>query len=330
MAAAIAVVRHRIEGMAPYEAAMSGLVITKYDTRGRVRREISGRALVALAHGEPRSDLFPGPWTILDDAVAAGCPVELALVPEGAWHERERWSLVARIQRTDAGGTTVPESVVLWVVRNRREIEDAMHEAGRHLPSKTGADEVAAPAAWLVRLSVGGRTGWTLWLDGDPDVLLARNGRVPLYNGPDALASAIRSEAGSFSPRDVSVLDEPSLRAILEGPPAVVDFDAAAAWFADPDREVTTQACDRALNALNMAIDVGATVGDRRLAALVDAPALGEVHDALTFGLTLLGDGSPYRDDPAAMSAAISPDAAAAATSLVSIVREHVDLIEEG
>ena len=89
------------------------------------------------------------------------------------------------------------------------------------------------------------------------------------------------------------------------------------------------EACDRALKALNMAIDVGATVGDRRLAALVDSPALGAVHDALTFGQTLLGDGSPYRDDPAAMSAAVTPDAVAATSSLVSIVREHVELIEE-
>lgn len=288
MAEALAVVRQRIEGMAPYEAAMSDLAIVKRDARGRVRREVSSRDLVALALGEPRLDLFPSErgWAILDDAVAAGSPVELALVPEGAMREAER---------------RLPE------------------------PQDADSDPSRDPVAWLVRLTLAGQTGWTLWFDGDPDALLARNGRVPVFGSLDALSTAIAREAGSFSPPAVAGIDAPSLRSVLEAPPAVVDFDGAAAWLSSPDREVTIEACDGALNALNMAIDVGATVGDCRLADLVESPALAGVHDALTFGLTLLGDGSPYRDDPAAMTTVITPESADAVASLISIVRGHLD-----
>lgn len=142
MAEALAIVRQRLEGMAPYQAAMSELAIVKRDARGRVRREVLSRDLVALALGKPRSDLFPSElgWEVLDDAVAAGWPIELAIVPEGAGHERDRWTLVARIERPGADGITVPESAILWVARSRREVEDAMRQAEKHLPQPPHGD----------------------------------------------------------------------------------------------------------------------------------------------------------------------------------------------
>ena len=171
-------------------------------------------------------------------------------------------------------------------------------------------DEVREDRPYLVRITIAGQAGWTLWFDGDPALLLAREGRVMLFSSPDALTAAIAKGPWTFSPA------------------SVVDFDAAAAWMASPDREVTTDGCDNALNALNMAIDVGATVGDHRLADLVASAALGDVYDAVTFGLTLLGDGSPYRDDPAAMIAAITPASAEAMGELVAMVSGHMHLEE--
>ena len=77
-----------------------------------------------------------------------------------------------------------------------------------------------------------------------------------------------------------------------------------------------------------MAIDVGATVGDDRLADLVSSPALGPVHDALTFGLTLLGDGSPFRNGPEAMASVVSGEAATTARALFAIVGDHLVFIQ--
>lgn len=74
-----------------------------------------------------------------------------------------------------------------------------------------------------------------------------------------------------------------------------------------------------------MATDIGATAGDERLAALVESEALLPVFDALTSGLTLLGDGSPYRDNPDAMVSAITPEAAAAVARLVALAAGHVE-----
>ena len=54
--------------------------------------------------------------------------------------------------------------------------------------------------------------------------------------------------------------------------------------------------------------------------------ALLPVFDALTFGLTLLGDGSPYRDDPDSMTRAITPEAAAAVARLVGLAAAHVEV----
>jgi hypothetical protein len=91
------------------------------------------------------------------------------------------------------------------------------------------------------------------------------------------------------------------------------------------NRPATVEACGRALNALNMATDIGATAGDDRLAALIRSAALSPVFDALTFGLTLLGDGSRYRDDPEAMTSAITPEAAATVARLVEMAAEHIE-----
>lgn len=142
MAEALSTVRRRITGMAPYAAAMSELAIVKCDARGRARRAVSGRDLVALALGAPRSELFPTErgWAALDDAVAAGSPLDLQVVPEGSWHEQDRWSLVARIGPSD-GAPRPPESVVLWVARSRREIEDAMSAARSRVSSHSASED---------------------------------------------------------------------------------------------------------------------------------------------------------------------------------------------
>lgn len=125
-------------------------------------------------------------------------------------------------------------------------------------------DEVPAVRPSLVCITIDGQTGWTFWFDGDPDVLLARDGRVMLFSTLDALSAATTNASMSFAPTAHAPLDGASLRSVLASEPAVIDFDAIAAWFSNPGREVTVEACDRALNALNMAIDVGSTVGDRR------------------------------------------------------------------
>jgi hypothetical protein len=83
--------------------------------------------------------------------------------------------------------------------------------------------------------------------------------------------------------------------------------------------------CEHALNAINMATDIGATVGDERLAALFMSDALTSAHDALTFGLTLLGDDSPYHENPTAIAAAITPEAADVAVRLLALAASHVE-----
>jgi len=136
------------------------------------------------------------------------------------------------------------------------------------------------------------------------------------------------SEAASFEPRSAARLDPTRLRSFVAAEPEVIDFDGASAWFSSPDLDASVAACDQALNALNLAIDVGATVGDDRLADLVSSPALGPVHDALTFGLTLLGDGSPFRNGPEAMASVVSGEAATTARALFAIVGDHLVFIQ--
>ena len=110
-------------------------------------------------------------------------------------------------------------------------------------------------------------------------------------------------------------------------PAAAVDFDATEAWFAGPERDISMEACDRALTALNMAVDIGATAGDTSLAAIIASPALAGVHDSLTFGLTILGDGGPFRYDAHAMIDVLSQHATAGVRQLFAIARSHVEVM---
>jgi hypothetical protein len=175
---------------------------------------------------------------------------------------------------------------------------------------------------WPVLLTCAGVHGWSLWFSGDRDLLLGRNGRVPLFASPEA---ALAVEPDAFTPPAAASLDRAALRQILAAPAAACDLDAASAWLARPDREADMTSCEQALNAIDLATDIGATAGDEALASLFLSDGLTVVHDALTFGQTLLGDGSPFRDDPAAMAAAITPEAADAAVRLLALAASHVE-----
>lgn len=178
--------------------------------------------------------------------------------------------------------------------------------------------------AWPVHLTGGGIHGWSLWFSGRTDFLLGRAGRIPLFTSPEALADALAEEPGAFTPPAAADLEPSALRQVLAAPAAAFDLVAASAWFARHDREANASACDQALNAINMAADIGATVGDERVAALFLSDAITAAHDALTFGQTLLGDGSPFRDDLAAMASAITPQAADAAVRLLALAASHL------
>ncbi len=139
MAAALAVVRGRIGGMAPHQAAMAELEIVKRDDRGRVRRRVSGRALVALALGVPEADLYGYGWLRpLDDAVRAGGNVEIELVPDGTPHERGRWWVVARYDLVGEDGAIRRDKAVLWRARSLHEAEEMRLEAELHLAALEG------------------------------------------------------------------------------------------------------------------------------------------------------------------------------------------------
>jgi hypothetical protein len=182
-----------------------------------------------------------------------------------------------------------------------------------------------AAGVWPVRLTVGGVTGWSLWCAGDTDVLLARGGRVQLFPSPDAMLEALAAPEDDFTPLAVVGLGPDVLRRVATVPAASTNLDAAAAWFSRPDRPRTVGDCDRALTAINMATDIGATAGDPRLAEVVESDDLLPVVDVLTLGLTLLGDGSPYRDNPEAMVGVITPEAAAAVARLVELAAGHIE-----
>ncbi len=134
MGGALAVVRERIEGMAPHQAAMAEIQLAKEDARGRVRRVVSGRALVGLARGVPEAELFGyGDWLPLDEAARVGRSLELDLVPDGTPHERGRWSLVVRYEQVDGTGAVLRDRAVLWVADSLAEAVEKRHEAETHL-----------------------------------------------------------------------------------------------------------------------------------------------------------------------------------------------------
>jgi hypothetical protein len=186
-------------------------------------------------------------------------------------------------------------------------------------------DPCESAGVWPVWLAAGGVEGLTLWCSGDPDLLLARDKRVQVFGSREALLTALTSPTTGLTPVTAVSLDPDTARLVVAADAATFDLDAAATWFAQPDREVSVPACDLALNAINMATDIGATAGDERLAALVASADLSPIVDVLTFGLTLLGDGSPYRDDPVAMVSAITPESAEAVAQLVQFASGHVE-----
>jgi hypothetical protein len=177
---------------------------------------------------------------------------------------------------------------------------------------------------WPVRVVADGVEGFTLWFEGDTDLLLTREGRIALFSSPDALADEVAGDPDVFSPSRLAAPLPDQLRLMAAAPPSVFDLDRARAWLGSPDRERTVEACDLVLNALNMASDVGASVGDARIAEAFASDALTPLHDALTFGLTLLGNGGPLRDNPDAMTEAITPASAAAAIGLLDLAAQHL------
>jgi hypothetical protein len=177
-----------------------------------------------------------------------------------------------------------------------------------------------------VRITVGGKTGLTLWFVGETDLLLSKGGRVQLFATSDELRAALISDRGSFAPDSASKLDGAAIDALLAAPPEYLDMDAAAAWLKKPDPGLGLEGCDSTLNAMNMAFDVAVTVGDPNMRDLFGSGALGRALDVLTFGLTLLGEGTELHRDPVAICAAVSPDAGAEAESAVRRVAAYVDL----
>jgi hypothetical protein len=146
--------------LAGIACAARGRAVEKRDARGRVRRVLTSRDLVARVRGVPPAELFPPDWgyALLEEAVAAGWPVELALVSDGAWHEHGRWSLVARFERIDIDGVVVPESTCLVAAPTRREVEDARQAAQEYLDRlDTPARAGAAPGGSRVGGSRGGQ-----------------------------------------------------------------------------------------------------------------------------------------------------------------------------
>lgn len=189
----------------------------------------------------------------------------------------------------------------------------------------TSSDPCESVGVWPVRLVAGGVDGWSLWCSGEPDLLLARDKRVQVFDSRESLVAALTSAGTDLTPATAVDLDADTARLVVGAPATTFDLDAAAQWFARPDREVSLSTCDLALSAINMATDIGATAGEERLAALVASEDLSAIVDAFTFGLTLLGDGSPYRDDPVAMVGAITPRSAEAVARLVRLASGHVE-----
>lgn len=157
---------------------------------------------------------------------------------------------------------------------------------------------------WPVRIVVGGLSGWSLWFGGDVDVLLSAHGKVPLYEAPEELRSALLSDE-AVGPDRPTRLTGPILDAILEASPAVADIDAATAWFARADRKTSRVECEVALDGMNMVADIASTVGDESLLdALSSAPII-DVLDRLTMMLTFLGQERGLTEDPDAISALV-------------------------
>lgn len=179
---------------------------------------------------------------------------------------------------------------------------------------------------WPLRLTVGGVAGWTLWFGGSIDVLLARHRRVQLFATLEALRAAVISKGGEFTPERVTGITASDLDALLATPARPNDLDAAAAWFALPDAASTLEDCSRALDAMNMATDIGATAGDQRFAHLAASEPLCGILDVLTYGLTFIGNDSPFHRDPGAMVRAMTSDARAVAARLVALAAEHVEV----
>lgn len=177
---------------------------------------------------------------------------------------------------------------------------------------------------WPVLLRVDGQQGWSLWSSGDTDLLLARDRRVQLFRTSEALVTAVTSEPNAYTPPAVR-LDAQTLQLITQGNPDLYDLDAAVDWLARPDRELTIEACQRTLDALNLATDIGAAAGDDRPTEIAASHELEGLLDALTYGLTLLGDGSAYRNNPSAMAGTITPAAVDAARRLVAIAALHIE-----
>lgn len=157
---------------------------------------------------------------------------------------------------------------------------------------------------WPVRIVVGRSSGWSLWFGGDVDVLLSAHGKVPLYEAPEALRSALLSDE-VVGPDRATKLTGPILDAILEASPAVADIDAATAWFARTDRKTSRVECEVALDGLNMVADIASTVGDESLLDALSSAPLIDALDRLTMILTFLGQERGPAEDPDAVSALV-------------------------
>ena len=145
MEAALAVVRERIAGAAPYQAAMLELEVVKSDARGRVRRTVSGRQLVALATGVPEAELFGyGDWRAIDEAAGVGRNLEVEMVPDDGPGGRGRWHVVVRYERPGGDGTWIRDRAYLWSAPDRHEAESKLREAELHLGEVLRSGAVAA------------------------------------------------------------------------------------------------------------------------------------------------------------------------------------------
>lgn len=156
-------------------------------------------------------------------------------------------------------------------------------------------------------------------------MLLAKAGRIPLFDSRNDLLTELILGAADYQPERVAGIDVQILTQIVQAPASTFDLDAAAAWLRQPDRKASLHDANVALEAMNLADDIGVTLEDERIREVFQSLALDDVHDALTLGLTFIGEGSPFYRDPVAISQAISDEGAEAALRLISLASEYID-----
>jgi hypothetical protein len=175
-------------------------------------------------------------------------------------------------------------------------------------------DVPAQLEAWPIRIAARGVSGYTLWVQGDPDRLLTIGGALVLFASPAGLHRA--AQAGAVKPTAIAEATEPELWRIVHIPAVDYDLDEALRWFGAEDRDTSVDACAAALDCLNLATDIAATVsGGGAVPEISDALAC--AREALTFRTTFLGEGTTHQRDASEVERALTPSATVEAIRLL-------------